>query len=118
MVDIDAKHYSHVLTHALRKPETLRSTSDFVTSYSCFAAVDDTTGSVRAGDALLIELELSKVALLVFLIASFISSVIAGVLAGILRHSLDSGIGVWGGVLGSIGAVEGYLAWRLKSTSN
>jgi hypothetical protein len=76
--------------------------------------VAEAPGTVRARDALLVKLELNKVILLAFVASSIIGSIVVGVVAGICRHSLDSGFGVGGGLLGVIGVIEGFLTWWLK----
>lgn len=114
MVDIEDKHRCHVLTNALRKFKTLPSGADFITSYSRFAVVDETPEDIHARCALLVQLELSKVIILLFLVCSLILSAVLGVVVGVWRQSLDSGLGVGGGILGLIGVVEGMLTWWLK----
>ncbi|KFZ13079.1 hypothetical protein V501_03894 [Pseudogymnoascus sp. VKM F-4519 (FW-2642)] len=115
IVDIDEKHRSHVLTNAMHTPDTLSRTADFLTSYRRFAVIQEAPGSICQRDALLIKLELHKVMLLMFLTISLLVSIGLGVMAGLLRHNVDSGLGVWGAILGVVGIVEGFLTWKLKN---
>jgi hypothetical protein len=115
MVDIEASpSRCHILTKAIRDTGSLSDTADFIASYSRFAVVNETTGNIRTRDALLVCLELNKLILLVFITVSILSSAGFGALAGICRHNLDTGLGVFGAILGVIGIVEGLLTWLLK----
>ncbi|KAJ8130922.1 hypothetical protein O1611_g2706 [Lasiodiplodia mahajangana] len=113
IVDIKAKHRCHVFTHALRKPGYVPDTADFLTSYGRFAVVDEARGNTCARDALLVRLELNKTMLLVFAASSIILAVILGVLAAVCRQSLNIGFGVFGGIVGVIGVMEGALTFSL-----
>ncbi|POR33114.1 Uncharacterized protein TPAR_06689 [Tolypocladium paradoxum] len=113
VADVDAApSRCHVLMRALRDTRSLPDTADFVASYGRFAVVYETPGSVRTRDTLLVRLDLNK--LLVFVATSIILSIGFGVLAGICQKSLDTGLGVFGAILGVIGIVEGFLTWLLK----
>ncbi|KAM6516678.1 hypothetical protein FALCPG4_014853 [Fusarium falciforme] len=115
VVDVDATpSRCHVLTRAVRDTGVIPDTADFFASYSRFAVVYETPGNVRTRDALLVRLEPNKLILLVFVTTSIILSIGSGVLAGICRQSLETGLGVFGAILGVIGIVEGFLAWLLK----
>lgn len=115
MVDIDVTPgRCHVLTKGVRDAESLPDTADFVASYRRFEVVYETPGNVRTRDALLVRLELNKPMLLVFVTMSIILSIGFGILAGICRQSLDTGLAVFGAILGVIGIVEGFFTWLLK----
>jgi hypothetical protein len=115
VVNVDtAPSRCHVLTRAVRDTRSLPDTADFVASYGRFAVVYETPGNVRTRDALLVRLELNKLTLLVFVTTSIILSIGIGVLAGIYRQSLDTGLGVFGAILGVISIVGGFLTWLLK----
>ncbi|KAH7120390.1 hypothetical protein B0J13DRAFT_680667 [Dactylonectria estremocensis] len=115
VVDVDAaSSRCHVLTRAVRDTGSLPDTADFVLSYRRFAVVYEAPGKVHIRDALLVRLELNKLILLVFVATSIILSIGFGVLAGIYRESLETGLGVFGAILGVIGIVEGLLTWLMK----
>ncbi|OAL23287.1 hypothetical protein AYO22_06337 [Fonsecaea multimorphosa] len=117
LVDVDTIHCSHVLTSALRRRQTgtrLPLAPSLLTSYARFTVLPEAPNNTVSRDAVLINLELDRLALLVFSTLSCIVSVVAGVVAGLVRHSLDTGFGVSGAVAGVVGVVEGYATWRLK----
>jgi hypothetical protein len=115
VVDVDADpSRCDVLTSAIQDTKSLLDTADFVASYGRFEVVYETPGNIRDRDALLVRLEHNKVILLVFITTSIILSIGFGVLAGINRQSLETGLGVFGAILGAISFVEGFLTWSLK----
>ncbi|KAI0386356.1 hypothetical protein F5Y04DRAFT_290028 [Hypomontagnella monticulosa] len=113
LVDIDTEHRCNVLTKACQSPENVPNTANFFVNYRLFEVIHENPESIRAGDALLVRLEVQKVVLLMFLFAAIIFSAVCSVVAGVCRQSLDTGLGVFGAVLGVIGIVEGYLTYIL-----
>jgi hypothetical protein len=115
VVDVDAApRRCHILTRAVRGTGSLPDTADFLASYRRFEVIHETPGNVCTRDAFLIRLELHKVILLVFVTASIILAIGLGVLAGICQQSLETGLGVFGVILGVISMVEGFFTWLLK----
>ncbi|TFB06746.1 hypothetical protein CCMA1212_000359 [Trichoderma ghanense] len=101
-VDIGAEYRCHVLTRALHNPRELPADCDFVTSYRRFTAVVEAPGTLRARDVLLIRLELDKLMLSAFVLLALVFSIVCGVVAGISWKSLDTGLGVFGAVIGLV----------------
>ncbi|RKL09688.1 hypothetical protein BFJ70_g16643 [Fusarium oxysporum] len=108
-VNIETECRCHILTKALQNPGEFPNRGDFLASYSRFTAFDEAPGTTRARDVLLVRLELNKLILLAFVVLFIILSIICGVVAGICRESLDTGLGVFGAVIGVIGIVAGVL---------
>ncbi|KAH8685099.1 hypothetical protein BGZ61DRAFT_534286 [Ilyonectria robusta] len=103
----------NILTIAARDTGCSLST-DFLTLHRHVAVMDEMSGSVYTREALLLCLEPNKFTLIVFIITSILLSIGFGVLAGLCQESLDTGLGVFGAILGLIGIVEGFLTWLLK----
>ncbi|PTB69230.1 hypothetical protein BBK36DRAFT_1167088 [Trichoderma citrinoviride] len=101
-VDIGADYRCHVLTRALRNAKELPAGCDFITSYRRFAAIVEAPGTLRARDVLLIRLELDKLMLSAFVMLALVFSVVCGAAAGIVWKSLDTGLGVFGAVIGVV----------------
>ncbi|KAL6791624.1 hypothetical protein J3E68DRAFT_43083 [Trichoderma sp. SZMC 28012] len=114
IVDIGAEHRCHVLTKALHNPTEFPAGCDFVTSYRRFTALVEAPGSLRARDVLLIRLELDKLIFSAFVLLSLILSIICGVVVGFCWKSLDTGLGVFGAVIGVDGVVMGILTYLLN----
>ncbi|KAL5089425.1 hypothetical protein Trisim1_005702 [Trichoderma cf. simile WF8] len=111
IVDIGAEYRCHVLTKALHNPREFPAGCDFVTSYRRFTALVEEPGTLRARDVLLIRLELDKLIFSAFVLLSLILSIICGVVAGFRWKSLDTGLGVFGAVIGVAGVVMCILAY-------
>jgi hypothetical protein len=62
---------------------------------------------------LLVRLEFHKPSLSAFVLLSIILSIICGVVAGIYWKSLDTGLGVFGAVIGMVGVVMSILTYLL-----
>ncbi|KAH6975188.1 hypothetical protein BKA56DRAFT_688856 [Ilyonectria sp. MPI-CAGE-AT-0026] len=103
----------NILTIAARGTGCSLST-DFPTLHLQVAVMDEMSGSVCPRDALLLCLEPNKSTLIVCIITSILLSIGFGVLAGLCQESLDTGLGVFGAILGLISIVEGFLTWLLK----
>ncbi|KAF3075640.1 hypothetical protein CFAM422_001967 [Trichoderma lentiforme] len=114
IVDIGAGYRCHVLTKALNNPREFPAGCDFVTSYRRFTALVEAPGTLRARDVLLIRVEFDKLILSAFVWFSLIFSIICGVVAGFCWKSLDTGLGVFGAVIGVDGVVMGILAYFLN----
>ncbi|KAM6487869.1 hypothetical protein HDV62DRAFT_346209 [Trichoderma sp. SZMC 28011] len=114
IVDIGAEYRSHILTKALNNPREFPAGCDFVTSYRRFTALPEAPGTLHARDVLLIRLELNKLIFSAFVLLSLILSIICGVVAGFCWKSLDTGLGVFGAVIGVDGVVMGILAYFLN----
>ncbi|KAJ4860214.1 hypothetical protein T069G_05202 [Trichoderma breve] len=114
VVDIGAEYRCHILTKALNNPREFPAGCDFVTSYRRFTALVEAPGTLRARDVLLIRLELDKLIFSAFVLLSLILSIICGVVAGFCWKSLDTGLGVFGAVIGVDGVVMGILAYFLN----
>ncbi|PTB77501.1 hypothetical protein M440DRAFT_1307307, partial [Trichoderma longibrachiatum ATCC 18648] len=102
IVDIAAKYHCHVLTTALHNPRELPAGCDFVTSYRRFTATIEAPGTIRAREVLLICMELDKPMLLAVVLLALSFSIACGVVAGVLWKSLDTGLGVFGAVIGVV----------------
>ncbi|KAL6690306.1 hypothetical protein J3F84DRAFT_389701 [Trichoderma pleuroticola] len=113
VVDIGAEYRCHVLTKALHNPRVFPAGCDFVTSYRRFTALVEAPGTLRARDVLLVRLEFDKLILSAFVLLSLILSIICGVVAGFCWKSLDTGLGVFGAVIGVDGVVMGILTYLL-----
>ncbi|QYS99200.1 hypothetical protein H0G86_006347 [Trichoderma simmonsii] len=114
IVDIGADHRCHILTKALHNPREFPAECDFITSYRRFTALVEAPGTLRARDVLLIRLEFDKLILSVFVLLSLVLSIVCGVVAGFCWKSLDTGLGVFGAVIGVDGVVMGILAYFLN----
>ncbi|KAL6810757.1 hypothetical protein GGI42DRAFT_196322 [Trichoderma sp. SZMC 28013] len=114
IVDIGAEYRCHVLTKALHNPTEFPAECDFVISYRRFTALVEAPGTLRARDVLLIRLEFDKLILSAFVLLSLIISIICGVVAGFCWKSLDTGLGVFGAVIGVDGVLMGILAYLLS----
>ncbi|KAL6810543.1 hypothetical protein V8C40DRAFT_129059 [Trichoderma camerunense] len=114
IVDIGAEYRCHVLTSALHNPAEFPAGCDFVTSYRRFTALSEAPGTLRARDVLLVRLEFDELILSAFVLLSLILSIICGVVAGFCWKSLDTGLGVFGAVIGVDGVVMGILAYFLN----
>lgn len=88
--------------------------TDFLTLQRQVAVMDEMSRSVYTREALLLCLEPNKFTLIVFIITSILLSIGFGVLAGLCQESLDTGLGVFGAILGLIGIVERFLTRLLK----
>lgn len=98
----------------MHNPREFPAGCDFVTSYRRFTALVEEPGTLRARDVLLIRLELDKLIFSAFVLLSLILSIICGVVAGFRWKSLDTGLGVFGAVIGVDGVVMGILAYFLN----
>jgi hypothetical protein len=98
----------------LRNPKEIPARCDFVTSYRRFTALEEAPGTIRARDALLVRLEFNKIIFLAFSTLSIILSIISGAVAGVYMQSLDTGLGVFGAVIGVVGVVIGIPACHLS----
>ncbi|KAK4071197.1 uncharacterized protein Triagg1_6228 [Trichoderma aggressivum f. europaeum] len=114
IVDIGAEYRCHVLTKALHNPREFPARCDFITSYRRFTALVEAPGTLRARDVLSVRLEFDKLILSAFVFLSLILSIICGVVAGFCWKSLDTGLGVFGAVIGVDGVVMGILAYLLS----
>ncbi|KAL7957010.1 hypothetical protein V8C34DRAFT_194394 [Trichoderma compactum] len=111
IVDIGAEYRCHILTKALHNPREFPAGCDFVTSYRRFTALVEAPGTLRARDVLLVRLEFDKLVLSAFVLLSLILSIICGAVAGFCWKSLDTGLGVFGAVIGVDGVLMGILAY-------
>ncbi|KAL6902629.1 hypothetical protein GGI43DRAFT_346677 [Trichoderma evansii] len=114
IVDIETEYCCHVLTKALRNPREFPSECDFITSYRRFTTPDEAPGTISARDVLLVRLEFDKLILSAFVLLFIMLSIICGVVAGIYWKSLDTGLGVFGAVIGLVGVVMGMLTYFLN----
>ncbi|KAL7909799.1 hypothetical protein GGI35DRAFT_399131 [Trichoderma velutinum] len=114
IVDIGAEYRCHILTKALHNPREFPAGCDFITSYRRFTALFEAPGTLHARDVLLVRLEFDKLILSAFVLLSLILSIICGVVAGFCWKSLDTGLGVFGAVIGLDGILMGILAYLLS----
>jgi hypothetical protein len=105
LVHINNFQPNELLTQALRHPEILAASTDFVTTHKQYARRQDRSITSAPQRALVVGWETDRAALV---------SVVAGVLVGFLAHDASLGIAASGGLAAVLSCVEVLLVWQFR----
>jgi hypothetical protein len=105
---------NELLTQALRHPEVLAASTDFVSTNKQYTRRQDRSISSAPQRALLVGWETDRAALVYMIGFVTLLSVMAGVLTGFLAHDASLGIAASGGLAAVLSCVEVLLMWQFR----
>jgi hypothetical protein len=114
LVHINNFQPNELLTQALRHPEILAASTDFVTTHKQYARRQDRSITSAPQRALVVGWETDRAALVCMIGFVTLLSVVAGVLVGFLAHDASLGIAASGGLAAVLSCVEVLLVWQFR----
>jgi hypothetical protein len=114
LVHINNVQPNELLTQALRHPEVLAASTDFVSTHKQYTRRQDRNITSTTQRALVVGWETDTAALVYMIGFVTLLSVVAGVLTGFLAHDASLGIAVSGGLAAVLSCVEVLLIWQFR----
>jgi hypothetical protein len=114
LVHISNVQPNELLTQALRHPEVLAASTDFVSTHKQYTRRQDRNITSTTQRALVVGWETDTAALVYMIGFVTLLSVVAGVLTGFLAHDASLGIAVSGGLAAVLSCVEILLIRQFR----
>lgn len=114
LVHVNNVQPNGLLTQALRHPEVLAASTDFVSTHKQYTRRQDRSIASASQRALVVGWETDRAALVCMICFITLLSVLAGVLTGFLAHDASLGIAVSGGLAAVLSCVEVLLIWQFR----
>jgi hypothetical protein len=114
LVHINNIQPNELLTQALRHPEVLAASTDFVSTHKQYTRRQDRSIASASQRALVVGWETDRAALVCMICFVTLLSVVAGVLTGFLAHDASLGIAVSGELAAVLSCVEVLLIWQFR----
>jgi hypothetical protein len=114
LIHINNVQPNDLLTQALRHPEVLTASTDFVSTHKQYTRRQDRSITSVRQRALVVGCETHRAALVYMIGFVTLLSVVAGVLTGFLAHDASLGIAVSGGLAAVLSCVEVLLVWQFR----
>jgi hypothetical protein len=114
LVHIKNTQPNELLTQALRHPEVLAASTDFVSAHQRYIRRQDRSVTSTPQRALVVGWETDRAALVYMIGLVTLLSVVAGVLTGFLAHNASLGIAASGGLAAVLSCVEVLLMWQFR----
>ena len=114
LVHINNVQPNELLTQALRHPEVLAASTDFVSTHKQYTRRQDRNITSTTQRALVVGWETDTAALVYMIGFVTLLSVVAGVLTGFLAHDASLGIAVSGGLAAVLSCVEILLIRQFR----
>ena len=112
LVHINNVQPNELLTQALRHPEILAASTDFVSIHQKYTRRQDRSITSVPQRALVVGWETDRAAVVYMISFVMLLSVVAGVLTGFLAHDASLGIAASGGLAAVLSCVEVLLIWQ------